>query len=192
MALLLLAGIHTPVISLLLFGSGFFLLHRFQGPYNGGSDLMTLLIVFCLTLVRWVPSDPDGFWRDAVFAYLALQAILSYFKAGWAKVRNPDWRNGQALRDVFLFSAYPVSEQTRAWAERPRVLWAMAWAVVLFELLFPLTLLTTSSLIAGLALGATFHVANAMLFGFNRFVWTWIATYPAIPWLHFRLAAVWG
>ena len=31
-----------------------------------------------------------------------------------------------------------------------------------------------------LALGFTFHVVNAFVLGLNRFVWAWVATYPAI------------
>jgi hypothetical protein len=37
-----------------------------------------------------------------------MQLVLSYFISGWVKVVNGDWRSGAALRDVFLFSAYPV------------------------------------------------------------------------------------
>ena len=38
-----------------------------------------------------------------------------------------------------------------------------------------------------LAVAATFHLANACLFGLNRFFWTWLAVYPAILWLQDRL-----
>jgi hypothetical protein len=63
----------------------------------------------------------------------------------------------------------------------------MSWAVMLFELAFPLTLVSQASLAAGLTVAALFHLANACLFGLNRFFWTWVATYPAILWLQDRL-----
>ena len=63
----------------------------------------------------------------------------------------------------------------------------MSWAVILFELVFPLTLLSRQTLVAGLVVAATFHLANACLFGLNRFFWTWLSVYPAILWLQARL-----
>jgi hypothetical protein len=160
------------------------ILWRFQGPYNGGADRMGLLALWCLTAARLAPTQP---WREVLFGYLGVQLMLSYFISGWVKVVNPDWRSGRALRDVFQFSAYPVAEDLRRWADRPRLLFVMSWAVMGFELAFPLTLISQPSLIAGLAVAGLFHLANACLFGLNRFFWTWLAAYPAIMWLQGRV-----
>ena len=56
-----------------------------------------------------------------------------------------------------------------------------------FELLFPLCLLTQPTLIVGLGIAATFHFANACLFGLNRFFWIWLAAYPSLLWFQGRL-----
>lgn len=160
------------------------LLRRFQGPYNGGSDRMGLLILFCLLLSHLLP---DPLWREAALGYLALQLTLSYFIAGWVKLVNPDWRRGRALADVFRFSAYPVAENLRRLAERPRLLFAASWAVMLLELAFPAALLHPAALAAALALAALFHLSNAFFFGLNRFFWTWIAAYPSILWFQARV-----
>lgn len=167
-----------------LAGLSLLILQRFQGPYNGGSDRMGLLALWCLTLSRLAPTPALA---ELAFGYLGLQLMLSYVVSGWVKVVNPEWRDGRALADVFRFSAYPVSEDLRRWADRPRVLLAMSWAVMLFELAFPLTLLSRESLIVGLVIAATFHLANAWLFGLNRFFWTWLSVYPAILWLQARV-----
>lgn len=167
-----------------LAGLSLLILQRFQGPYNGGSDRMGLLALWCLTLSRLAPTPALA---ELFFGYLGLQLMLSYVISGGVKIVNPDWRSGQALADVFRFSAYPVSEDLRRWADRPRVLLAMSWAVMLFELAFPLTLLSRESLIVGLVIAATFHLANACLFGLNRFFWTWLSVYPAILWLQARV-----
>lgn len=160
------------------------ILRRFQGPYNGGSDRMGLLALWCLTLAQCLPTEKG---REIAFGYLGAQLLLSYVVAGWVKIVNPDWRRGRALRDVFAFSAYPVSEGLRGWAQRPRLLLAMSWAVMLFEIGFPLTLASQTGLAAGLVIAAAFHLANACLFGLNRFFWTWLAVYPALIWLQDRL-----
>ena len=182
----LLAGWATPVVLLGLSLHAVAVLHRFGGPYNGGSDRMGLLVLWCLTLSHWLPA---GTAQEVALGYLGVQVVLSYFISGQVKIANPDWRSGQALRDVFRFSAYPVSEELRTLAHRPRLLWGAGWAVMLFEVAFPLALLDVRLSVAALGLAAAFHVANACLFGLNRFVWVWIASYPAILWLQGVLVA---
>jgi hypothetical protein len=184
LCVLLIAGVWTPWVLLALVLLALVTLARFQGPYNGGSDRMGLLALVCLCAIHFMLTLR---WQEYVAGYLAAQVVLSYFLSGWVKIVNPAWRSGAALRDVFAWSAYPVSEDIRAWANRPRVLTAMSWAVMLFELVFPLALVSQPSLIAALSIAALFHLANACLFGLNRFFWTWIAVYPILFWLQARL-----
>jgi hypothetical protein len=184
LCVLLILGVASPWPLVGLAGLSLLILWRFRGPYNGGSDRMGLLALWCLALSRVLPPPP---LQELAFGYLGTQLMLSYFISGGVKIINLDWRSGRALADVFRFSAYPVAENLRRWAERPRVLLAMSWAVMLFELAFPLTLLSRPTLIAGLAVAALFHLANAWLFGLNRFFWTWLAVYPAILWLQGRV-----
>ena len=184
LSIALLIGIQTHWALLALCIHSLFILHRYQGPYNGGSDRMGLLILYCLCLSRWLPA---GLLSEATFGYLAIQLILSYFISGQVKIVNPEWRSGRALADVFSFSAYPVAESLRVIAAYPRLLWAASWAVMLFEVLFPLSILNPITLIVALTLATGFHLANACLFGLNRFVWFWITAYPSILWLQGRL-----
>lgn len=184
LSVLLLAGLKTEWVFLALVINTLFILNRFQGPYNGGSDRMGHLIACCLCLVHFMPTIQ---WQEYIFGYLAAQLILSYFIAGWVKIVNPEWRNGRALRDVFCFSVYPTSESLRGLAKRPKLLWMGSWSVMLFEIAFPLTLLSQPTLIAGLTIAALFHFANSCLFGFNRFFWAWLAAYPSILWLQERI-----
>jgi hypothetical protein len=184
LSILLLLGFHVIWVCLVLLVNALFILIRFQGPYNGGSDRMALLILCCLCLVHLAPTLQ---WQECVFGYLALQLILSYFISGWVKIVNAEWRTGRALQDVFLFSAYPVSEALRAWANRPKLLRFMSWAVMGFELAFPFSLLNQTTLIVALIIAAIFHLANACLFGLNRFFWVWLAAYPSILWFQHRV-----
>lgn len=184
LAILLIVGFQTVGVSILLLILGIVILHRFQGPYNGGADRMSLLILCFLVLAQVAPT---AYWREVAFGYLALQLILSYFISGWVKIINPDWRSGLALSDVFQFSAYPVSESLRKWSQFPRLLFSMSWAVIILELLFPFALLSSTSLTIALILTAAFHLSNAILFGLNRFFWIWIAAYPSLLWLQQRI-----
>jgi uncharacterized membrane protein len=162
----------------------FLLLRRFAGPYNGGSDRMALLGATLLMLSYMLPTE---YLRELALGYLALQVVLSYAISGWVKIVNPAWRNGRALLDVFAFSEYPVSENLRCLAAYAKLLFAASWAVMLFELAFPLALMSQRLLLIALAIGASFHLANACLFGLNRFLWIWLATYPSLLWLQARI-----
>jgi len=184
LSIFLVFNIQAPWVCLALVVLGVLALVRFNGPYNGGADRMSLLVLCCLTLVYFMPTLAA---QEGAFGYLAVQLVLSYFISGWVKIVNPEWRSGRALQDVFSFSAYPVAESLRGWAKRPRLLRVMSWSVMLFELLFPLSLLTQTTLIIALAIAAVFHLANACLFGLNRFLWVWLAAYPSILWLQHRI-----
>ncbi len=184
LCLAVVAGLATPWPLVAVCGVSLLILTRFQGPYNGGSDRMGLLALWTLAAAQLLPTQAA---REIAFGYLGLQLTLSYAIAGGVKLINPDWRSGRALSDVFRFSAYPVSEALRAWADRPRAMQALSWAVIALELAFPLCLATRPALIAALVLAAVFHLANACLFGLNRFFWTWLAVYPAILWLQERV-----
>jgi uncharacterized membrane protein YphA (DoxX/SURF4 family) len=184
LAVLLVSGAAPRFSVTALVVVGLLVLKRYQGPYNGGSDRMSYLILLCLCVSRWVPTLR---WQEMAMGYLAVQLVLSYAVSGWVKVVNRDWRSGASLVDVFRFSAYPVSESLRAWSYRPQLLKVMAWSVMLFEVLFPLALFDALALQVALFVAACFHLANAFLFGLNRFVWSWIAAYPSILWLQQRL-----
>ncbi len=185
LSILLITGLVAQWICLLLFIHAILVLKRFQGPYNGGSDRMSLLILSCLCLVHFLTA-----WQEYIFGYLALQVILSYFIAGWVKLINPEWRKGQALQDLFRFSVYPASEALRAWANRPHVLCLMSWLTISAELFFPLALINHDLLIMGLALALTFHLANIYFFGLNRFFWVWLAAYPSLLWFQERFVGI--
>ena len=187
LAILLMLGLQPLLVEAALLVTAVILIRRFQGPYNGGSDTMTLLVLLCLWLSH---IAPNRYWQEIALGYLAVQLTLSYFQSGWVKVVNPEWRSGRALQQVFALSAYPVSENVRLWAGRPQVLRAMSWSVMVFELLFPLALLDQTLLIVALGTAALFHLANACLFGLNRFFWIWPAAFPVIIWFQSRLEVV--
>lgn len=184
LSVLLFIGFQTVYVEAGLLIVAGLLLRRFQGPYNGGSDCMSILVLLCLFLFHVAPTR---FWQEIALGYLAFQLTFSYFQSGYIKVINPEWRSGRALTDVFAITAYPVSHHVRQLAQSPRLMFTMSWSVILFELLFPLSLLNHITLLAALAIAALFHLANACLFGLNRFFWIWLAAYPVIIWFQHRL-----
>jgi hypothetical protein len=48
-------------------------------------------------------------------------------------------------------------------------------------------LVSQVSLIVALVVAAGFHLANACVFGLNRFFGIWLAAYPSLIWLQGRI-----
>ena len=68
LSLLLIIGFQTAWITLLLLLLSLAILQHFQGPYNGGSDRMSLLILCSLSLVHLAPAVGKK-WPLAIFHY---------------------------------------------------------------------------------------------------------------------------
>ena len=184
LSVLLMLDVFPLVVCGLLVVTSFMLIRRFQGPYNGGSDAMTVLVLLGLWLSYLAPSR---LWQEIALGYVVLQLVLSYFQAGWVKLINPEWRSGKALYEVFALTAYPVSESVRELSQKRQLLLVASWCVIVAELLFPLAFISQPTLIIALCFAGCFHVANAILFGLNRFVLAWLSAYPLVLWFQQRL-----
>lgn len=168
---------------------------RWRGTFNGGSDAMTLIVLVGVTVgtafadfgvgqganVALLPGDVAA-TRSAVgaqagLAYIAFQAVLSYFIAGVVKLRTRDWRNGSALRTFLNLPGYPVAAWLRGLSRSAGLMFALSWLLIVFECVFPLVFVWPRVF---LVLGLAFHFGNAIAFGLNRFLLAWAAAYPAL------------
>jgi hypothetical protein len=164
-----------------LFVSGILLAYRF--PYSRlGADDMTTIVTVGLLVAAAFPSPS---WRALGLSFIAAQTCLCYITSGVGKLTSPVWRNGTAIRGVLSTTTYGstrAAQLLRGW--RMPVLF-VGWAVIVFELLFPLALVAPSSLMFSLfAIGAIFHLGNALVMGLNTFLWTFLAAYPAVWYCH--------
>jgi hypothetical protein len=123
---------------------------RFRGSYNGGSDSMLLVVTLS----------------------------LAYLLAGVAKLRDPAWRSGHALAILVELPQYRVPRRLASLVTSLSRIGS--WAILAFEIAFPVVFASPLACTIMLAIGAAFHVANALVFGLNRFLWTWLAAYPAL------------
>lgn len=165
-ASILMLFVLNPVVVFLALLTTVLICLRWRGVFNGGSDYMTVVVLTGLLLLSVFPNSVQ-----AGLAYISLQASLSYFLAGIAKVRYQGWRNGKSLQQ--MLKNYGISQSlpmTRA----------ASWSVMIFELSFPLVFIDSGIAMVYIVTGALFHLANFFLFGLNRFFWAWLATYPAL------------
>ena len=153
---------------------------RWRGAFNGGSDAMNLVVLIPLSVAQLFGPDSEMAVRVAL-GYIALQSVLSYWVAGFVKIREAEWRQGKALPLFLATPQYAVpTEVVRLIQTSPYGAWVASWGVMLFELTFPVVLFTPKWAPFLLGVGFVFHFANAALLGLNRFVFAWAATYPAL------------
>jgi hypothetical protein len=170
-------------LSSLQLGLSLLILWRWRGAFNGGSDFLTLILLFVIWLSHLFPNDGSaaslavargGLW------YVTLQVCLSYFISGWVKVIRPAWRSGEALRGFLQTTVIDRPSRVTKWMQRPWQFKLVTWVVLVFELAFPLSLFSGRYAVFFLVVGVLFHGVNHLVFGLHRFFWVWLAAYPAV------------
>jgi hypothetical protein len=170
----------SPASAVLLFISTVVILIRWRGAFNGGSDFMTLIALTGL-LVSQLAAPLVGSvlaWKAGLW-YITIHAMTSYFISGAIKLFSADWRHGRALSFFLDGGLYgPLSQ--RSLFRKPAVAKSCAWAFILWECCFPLTMAGPKWAMAGCGIAAVFHFLVFRFFGLNRFFWAWIVSFPAI------------
>jgi uncharacterized membrane protein len=160
------------VVPWLAFATTFLISIRFRGTYNGGSDAMLLVVLLALAVAR-----TDERLAPAALGYAAAQLILSYAVSGFAKLREPRWRDGTAMDLLVRLPQYGVPPRLIALLTGAR---AASFAMLAFECAFPIALVDPRVCVVVLGIAGVFHVVNAVVFGLNRFLWAWLAAFPAL------------
>lgn len=121
------------------------------------------------------------FVRVAFLWFIALQSCLAYCVAGIAKASAKGWRDGDYLTAVSYTHIYGHPRLAGYLISRPDLAKTLARTLILWESTFPLVLVMPEP-VAGamLATGILFHLTNGYLMGLNTFIWSFVATYPAI------------
>lgn len=172
-AALALPWLDHPAPAWIAFATTLAIAVRFRGSFNGGSDSMLLVVTLSLAVAQTWPEHA----RIAI-TYCAAQLVLSYLLAGVAKLRDPAWRSGHALAILVELPQYRVPRSLASIVTRLSRIGS--WAILAFEIAFPLAFASSLACTILLAIGAVFHIGNALVFGLDRFLWTWLAAYPAL------------
>ena len=85
-----------------------------------------------------------------------------------------------ALPILVRLPHYRVPPSAAALLSRPAIARSAAWGMLAFECAAPIALVDPTVCLVWLAAGAGFHLVNAVSFGLDRFLWTWLAAYPAL------------
>lgn len=150
---------------------------RYRGSFNGGSDFMTLITLLATTIALSFPHPGVIF---ACLWYAAIQSCSSYFIGGFVKLRRRQWRNGSALAGFIGSTIYKEGWLTSYLRSHRSMAALLSWLAICFEIGFPFLVMFQPLTSVVLVAGISFHLANAYLFGLNRFTFAWMATYPAL------------
>ena len=153
---------------------------RWRGTFNGGSDYMTIIILTGLSLSAVFPGSPAA--ALGCVYYITFHTCRSYFVSGIVKLNSSKWRDGTALGCFINSGIYGPANPLAAVLRSPPIAIGLSWAVILFEVTFPLAILNPSLCLGYLVLGLCFHLSNVYLLGLNRFLFAWAAAYPAVFW----------
>lgn len=171
------AMIHPHAGSIfILFGLHILTLLRWRGTFNGGSDYMGLMLLGFTGLGLLL----QGTMAKVCLYYMAFQLCLSYFKAGFVKLKSSEWRTGRALRDFISSPIYERKPRIENLTSGNLLGLAACWAVMLYELTFPIAVVNHRLALVYIICGCGFHLVNAYVFGLNRFFFAWITAYPTL------------
>lgn len=161
---------------LALFVIHFLICLRFRGTFNGGSDQMFLQVLLSLSIGFGFYNSGFGKWA---LVYLAVQLLYSYFKAGVSKLKSPSWRTGLAVSSFLKANSYRP-ELKGLFDRNANLLRVGSWAVIVAEILMPLSALNLRAAFLFCGVALLFHLMNVGLFGLNRFFWAWLSAWPAV------------
>lgn len=135
----------------------------------------------------------DAQLQGIALTFLGLHALLAYLMAGLDKIRSPHWRGGRILTLTFESSNWRSDGVGTLLAGHPSLARVASWGVITVELLLPACVfLPTPAFHVVLALGASFHVAVAVLMGLHGFLWSFLSAYPGIYFIHHWLNRAWA
>lgn len=151
---------------------------RFRGTFNGGSDMMTFVL---LTGVFISLAGTTEKIQKLGLIYITIHTVYSYFKAGLAKVIRSEWRRGEALPIFLNRSVFPEIRKFSQWINKSHLLkMIFAWGVILFELIALTLPFFTDYTQVYFITAVIFHAIVFVSFGFNRFFWIWLCAWPCI------------
>lgn len=150
---------------------------------SGGQQLIANLLFWNILLPCGSGSDQGtGSWRSIIghsaFWIVRFQLLLAYTATGLHKLTGVHWVDGTALGIVATDPAFGPM-----WvAEDPSIAALITWAVLLFQITFPLAVWLRSTRYVWLCIGCLFHLSTAVWMDIPEMGMAFIAAYPI--WLY--------
>ena len=142
-----------------------------------GSDQIQVILWATLLAATIRPDSPLTL---IALGFLTIQVWASYWVAGVAKLTSSSWRSGSAVRDILATRQYGVPVVRRLLRRNGASL-AVAWSVIVFEVVGPFALLLGFAGAVGFfSVALVFHLTNWGVMGLRSFALSFPATYPLV------------
>src|SRR5436190_7175422 len=141
------------------------LMNRAWMAGSGGQQLISNLLFWLILLPDGSRSIPPDGGRPVLgtsaFWILRMQLLLAYAATGLHKLTGTHWLDGTAMGIVATDPAYGP-----AWlAHSPTLALLLTWAVLLFQLTFPIAVWFKRTRIPWMVIGVVFHLGTAIGLG---------------------------
>ena len=141
-----------------------FNLSRLAQPVVNGSDYVLNLFLFLSIFLSTTPVFKPETLRNKqmiisnfVFLFCKIQLVLIYLLSGFDKLTSSVWRSGDAIYAIINLEFFMNPHVTIPTSKTLYLL--IAWAIILFELTFPLLIWFKRLRVYALMIGIIFHVA---------------------------------
>ncbi|MEB3310206.1 MAG: hypothetical protein VKJ02_08230 [Snowella sp.] len=160
------------------------LLVNYRNPLGqDGSDQM-LNIIICILLINKLFSGNFQVREIGIF-FICLQSCSSYTIAGLAKSIGNKWLEGNAVTEILSTRSYGNLYVANLLNKNLWLGKILTWSSIIIETIFPFVIILPNPYWSFfLAWGFLFHLFNAIVMGLNVFFLAFIATYPAIIYVH--------
>lgn len=163
------------------------LYYRIMGIINGANHKYNLIFI-SISLAILLRTE---YSLHASLIFISICTLLCYFTAGIYKIFERKWRNGEYLLEILnttIFSSDYVKNKINTnpkysniskYASIVFITWEISSIIAIFSPQF--------FFIPYLLLGVIFHLTVAKLMGLNTFLWSYVASYPAVIFTYIEL-----
>ena len=147
--------------------------------HNGGDRLRPLFFLILMFVPKVTNQTEVSGWPAKL---LLIQVCCVYFFAGWAKLFDPAWVDGSAMRSIAANPQWSMAPG--AAAAVPAIVWKLStWGTLVWELGFVALVVLPRPRYVVLVIGIVFHVATLFLLDVGLFaLWTPACYLPLLPW----------
>lgn len=158
---------------------------------SGGQQLIANFLFWNILLSIGTPSI--ALWaRPSAFWIIRLQVLLAYLATGMHKLTGTHWMDGTAMGMVATDAAFGP-----AWmAGFPLLAAIVTWAVLLFQLTFPIAVWLPRTRLVWMLFGTLFHLGTALWMDIPEMAFAFLVGYtiwldPAhVEWLRTKVSIV--
>jgi hypothetical protein len=148
---------------------------------NDGSDQMGSIAVLACTLTE-ISGTQAG--KCIGLTFIAFQASLAYGTSGFLKAGAKGWRDGTFVLDILRTSSFGNKHVLGFLKNKLLLVTLLGCGVAYGDCGLSVAMfLPPPVCITTLACGVMLHVGIAFVLGLNTFLWSFVATYPALLWI---------